>query len=139
MTIAIGVVMTDHIVAGRLEDHRLTGPLLRFPEDSNELDALVTVPGGELVEKMAALICTLIDSNCEPGGQAGTVDAIGVAVPGIVRHGVVEESPNLAQIKGMWLADFDAGNGYYCWKFPENEIRFWHGYKDGFSGRVEIQ
>ena len=41
--------------------------------------------------------------------------------------------------KGMWLADFDAGNGYYCWKFPENEIRFWHGYKDGFSGRVEIQ
>jgi len=41
--------------------------------------------------------------------------------------------------KGMWLIDFDAGNGYFCWKFPENEIRFWHGYKDGFSGRTEIQ
>ena len=105
MTIAIGVVMTDHIVAGRLEDHRLTGPLLRFPKDSSELDALVTIPGSELVEKIAELICSLIDSHCEPGGQTRAVDAIGVAVPGIVRHGVVEESPNLAQIKGMRLAE----------------------------------
>ena len=35
----------------------------------------------------------------------GTVDAIGVAVPGIIRHGVVEDSPNLSQIKGMRLAE----------------------------------
>lgn len=41
--------------------------------------------------------------------------------------------------KGMWLADFDNGNNYYCWKFPETEIRYFHGYKDGFSGRIEIQ
>lgn len=41
--------------------------------------------------------------------------------------------------KGMWLADFDSGTGYYCWKFPENEIRFWHGYNEGFTGRTEIQ
>ena len=34
MTIAIGIVMTDHIVAGRLEDQRLTGKLLRFPADA---------------------------------------------------------------------------------------------------------
>ncbi len=32
------------------------------------------------------------------------MDAIGVAVPGIVRSGVVEESPNLPQMKGMRLA-----------------------------------
>jgi len=41
--------------------------------------------------------------------------------------------------KGMWLADFDNGSCYYCWKFPETDIRYFHGYKDGFSGRVEIQ
>jgi len=29
------------------------------------------------------------------------VEAIGVAVPGVVRHGVVEDSPNLTQLKGM--------------------------------------
>jgi glucokinase len=33
------------------------------------------------------------------------VEAIGVAVPGVTRHGVVEDSPNLSQIKGMRLAD----------------------------------
>ncbi len=31
MTTAIGVVMTGHIVTGRLEDQQLTGKLLRYP------------------------------------------------------------------------------------------------------------
>ena len=38
MTTAIGVVMTEHIVAGRLQDQRLAGKLLRFPKDEDELD-----------------------------------------------------------------------------------------------------
>lgn len=37
--------------------------------------------------------------------------------------------------KGLWLADFDNGFGYYCWKYPETVISHWHGYQDGFSGR----
>lgn len=41
--------------------------------------------------------------------------------------------------KGMWIADFDSGDGYFCWKFPEREIRFWHGYQDGYLGRVLIE
>ncbi len=41
--------------------------------------------------------------------------------------------------KGMWLADFDNGSNFYCWKFPETDIRYFHGYQDGFSGRIEIQ
>ena len=40
--------------------------------------------------------------------------------------------------KGLWLADFDNGTGYYCWKFPETEISFFHGYQDGFTGRKMI-
>jgi predicted NBD/HSP70 family sugar kinase len=99
MTTAIGVVMTEHIVAGRLEDQRLTGKLLRYPIDTNELDALVAIPGSELVEILARQITALA------GNGEGPVNAIGVAVPGIVRHGVVEDSPNLAQIKGMRLAE----------------------------------
>jgi hypothetical protein len=41
--------------------------------------------------------------------------------------------------KGIWLVDFDAGNGFYCWKYPELDIKFWHAYKDGFSGRKPIE
>lgn len=40
--------------------------------------------------------------------------------------------------KGLWLADFDYGDGYFCWKFPETKIQFQHGYQDGFTGRTLI-
>jgi len=43
-----------------------------------------------------------------------------------------------AHPKGYWLVDFDNGAGYYCWKFPEKEIKYSHGYKEGFTGRKEI-
>lgn len=43
-----------------------------------------------------------------------------------------------AKPKGLWLADFDNGNGYYCWKFPEVKILYKHGYQDGFTGRILI-
>jgi len=99
MTTAIGVVMTEHIVAGRLADLRLTGNLLRYPSETDELDALIAIPGSELVELLANQIATLAATETVP------VDAIGVAVPGIVRHGVVEDSPNLSQVKGMRLAE----------------------------------
>jgi len=98
MTTAIGVVITEHIVAGRLQDQRLAGELLRYPESADELDALSAIPGSELVELLATQIATLAASEATP------VDAIGVAVPGIIRNGVVEDSPNLSQIKGMNLA-----------------------------------
>ena len=99
MTTAIGVVMTEHIVAGRLENQRLTGTLLRYPKDSDEVDALVAVPAGELVNILAEEIASLATNG------AGPVDAIGVAVPGVIRQGIVEDSPNLGQIKGMRLAE----------------------------------
>jgi predicted NBD/HSP70 family sugar kinase len=99
MTTAIGVVMTEHIVAGRLADLRLVGNLLRYPSETDELDALIAIPGSELVELLASQIATLAATETVP------VDAIGVAVPGIVRHGVVEDSPNLHQVKGMRLAE----------------------------------
>ncbi len=103
MTTAIGVVMTEHIVAGRLEDQRLTGNLLRYPADDAELDALSAIPSGELLEILAEQIATLAGSSQQP------LDAIGVAVPGVVRHGIVEDAPNLTQLKGMRLAQELAG------------------------------
>ena len=42
------------------------------------------------------------------------------------------------QAKGLWLVDWDSGDGYYCWKYPEETIGFVHSYDDGFAGRVPI-
>ncbi len=40
--------------------------------------------------------------------------------------------------KGLWIADFDAGDGYFCWKYPERTIDFWHKYEDGYSKRIAV-
>jgi hypothetical protein len=40
--------------------------------------------------------------------------------------------------KGLWLCDFDNGGGYFCWKYPESQITFFHGYNEGFSGRKKL-
>jgi hypothetical protein len=43
------------------------------------------------------------------------------------------------EVKGPWLVDFDSGAGYYCWKWPEDSLEFFHGYDEGFSGRMRLQ
>jgi len=95
--------MTEHIVAGRLTgplgQQKLEGDRLRYPEDPDESEALIGVPAREVYDLLASQIAPLIAASKEPVG------AIGVAVPGIVRNGVVEDSPNLQQIKGVRLAD----------------------------------
>ncbi len=40
--------------------------------------------------------------------------------------------------KGLWLVDIDGGDGYYCWKYPEPEVCYWHEYKSGYTGRISI-
>ena len=44
-----------------------------------------------------------------------------------------------AQTKGMWMVDFDCGTGYFCWKYPESKVEFYHTYSDGFSSRQRIE
>jgi hypothetical protein len=43
------------------------------------------------------------------------------------------------EAKGLWLVDFDNGEGYYCWCYPEETIGHYHGYDEGFAGRMKIQ
>jgi glucokinase len=110
MSTAIGVVMSDHIVAGRLEDDKLTGSLQRFPSGPEVQEELASIPDSQLVEIIVGQIDALTSAGATVPGPAGSgssrpAEAIGVAVPGIVRKGVVEESPNLPQIKGMRLGE----------------------------------
>jgi len=38
-------------------------------------------------------------------------------------------------VKGLWLVDFDTGDGFLCWKYPELRIAHYHGYDEGYGGR----
>jgi hypothetical protein len=43
------------------------------------------------------------------------------------------------EVKGLWLVDFDSGDGlYYCWQHPEEELDYFHDYDEGFAGRKPL-
>jgi len=42
-------------------------------------------------------------------------------------------------VKGLWLVDFDTGDGYLCWKFPELRIGYYHSYHEGYAGRIPLR
>ena len=55
---------------------------------------------------------------------------VGQWAESIIRMGI--------EVKGLWLIDFDCGSGYYCWQWPEPGLQFFHGYDDGYRGRVQL-
>jgi hypothetical protein len=38
--------------------------------------------------------------------------------------------------KGLWYVDFDAGDGFFAWKYPEPEILYWHHYTEAIGKRI---
>ncbi len=91
----IGVMAAEHIAAGLVENNQLTGALHVFPERGSRSDDLADVPSDQLAELMVRQI--------ESVRQGQKVAAIGVGFPGIIRNGVIEDSPNLIQTKGQNL------------------------------------
>jgi predicted NBD/HSP70 family sugar kinase len=93
----IGVVVSSRIVAGLIEDHKLVGSLHTVPENPDDHEALLDHPFDSL--------CRLICEQVMAIHPEGKIDAIGVAIPGIIRSGIVQDSPNLAQLKGGNIAE----------------------------------
>lgn len=42
-------------------------------------------------------------------------------------------------VKGLWLVDFDTGDGYLCWRFPELKLGHYHGYDGDYSSRRPLR
>jgi glucokinase len=89
---SIGGVVTDHLALGVVDGNQVSGGVFRYP-DSGETDAIRCMPAEDLVRLQADEIKALAEG--EP------LEAIGLAYPGIIRSGVIEESPNLQQLKGF--------------------------------------
>src|SRR5258708_17019991 len=93
---AIGVTTSEHIVAGLVEENRLVGSRLVYEEDS-DFEPLHGMP-------VTAIAQCLADEIKNTAG-AEKVDAIGIGLPGIIRDGFIEDSPNLKQLKGAHIRD----------------------------------
>ena len=97
----IGALVTEHIAVGVVENNELVGPVRRFPEADNFRDVLEGMPAEEIVRHLA--------EGIEVAGRGVEVDAVGVGFPGINRGGLVEDSPNLKQTKGLNVAEALSG------------------------------
>src|SRR5258708_8619210 len=98
MAKTIGVILTEGISAGLVVNHKLEGVLRRFRESEDDIDALVEL-------HMDALVQAICEQVVLAANGAKDIAAVGLAVPGLVKNGVVEEAPNLPQLKGARLQE----------------------------------
>jgi len=92
----IGVLATRQVAVGVVEDNAVAGPIRIFPEAEGNPDAVRTMTGDEIAE--------LIGQQVLLSAREREIDSVGVGFPGVIRNGIVEESPNLQQIKGFAFA-----------------------------------
>jgi glucokinase len=91
----VGVLVMEHIAVGLVEDGKARGPLQIYPEKTESLDPLQSMPTDGITDCIRGL--------AEKVAHGEKIEAIGIGFPGIIRNGVVEDSPNFQQVKGFPL------------------------------------
>jgi len=96
MGLRIGVLATSYLWAGVVEETSL-GAVRSYPElgDADRVD-LQSLHSDEVISLIRDLIAQV--------RQGAPVDSVGAGIPGVVRNGVIEEAPNLSQLKGLAIA-----------------------------------
>jgi len=100
----VGVVLAERVYAGLIVGHKLSGelhnyPVGKAPADADDDDSLVEMP----TDSVITAICLVVAEAAK--GNEKTIAAVGIALPGLVRNGVVEEAPNLPQLKGARIQE----------------------------------
>jgi glucokinase len=93
----IGITTAERIVTGLVEGRKLVGSLRIFPEDAAQADELLSMPADTIAQR--------IREQIEAVAGGGTLAAVGIGFPGIVRNGIIEDSPNLPQLKGVKMQE----------------------------------
>jgi glucokinase len=93
MASGIGVLVSDRIAAALVDGNKIVGELQSFPPGDFVPDALLGMPADSIVEKIV--------NAARPFLSETRLSTIGVGFPGIVKNGVIEDSPNLVQLKGQ--------------------------------------
>jgi glucokinase len=95
MAKSVGVLVMEHIAVGLVENNQLVGPVNLYPEKGTSLDALQSMPAENLGD--------CVRKQIEVAAKGQKIQAIGLGFPGVIRNGIIEDSPNLHQVKGFNL------------------------------------
>ena len=100
---SVGVLVMEHIAVGLVENNQLAGALNIYPEKGTSLDALQSMPADNIGD--------CIRQQIETVAKGQKIGAIGLGFPGVIRAGVIEDSPNLHQVKGFHLQEALSSRG----------------------------
>jgi hypothetical protein len=99
----------------------------------------------ELQERQVALTARIAGNggNVQPHEVQGVQERLDEALAGIARCvAQIHEVGALVKDLDQGLVDFPAQRGeedvLLCWRLGEEEISFWHGVEEGFSGRKPL-
>jgi glucokinase len=99
----VGVLVMEHIAVGLVEGNKLVSPPNVYPEHGDSTDALLSLPAESIGDRIKQQIAEV--------SKGQKIDAIGLGFPGVIRNGVIEESPNLHQVKGFQLQSVLSASG----------------------------
>ncbi|HEX9782856.1 MAG TPA: ROK family protein [Opitutaceae bacterium] len=97
MSRAIGIFLEEQMAVGLVEDLRVVGPIHLLPEGAGQRDYFDGMPTEEIVRNLAEKVRLVAREN--------SIDAVGLGLSGLIRDGIVEESPQLPQMKGSHIRD----------------------------------
>jgi glucokinase len=101
MAHGLGILITERVGVAAVSGHAIVGTMHVHPADREITDSLYGVPAENIVQRIV-----------EQTRELDLKDApthIGVGMPGIVRNGFVEDSPNLVQFKGVNMQELVTG------------------------------
>lgn len=96
--VSIGIVTAEGISGAIVHGSKIVSPVRQYPADGGIAEELQSLPADGVAER----ICEMIG---QVAADARFIESAGVAFPGVIRAGIVEESPNYPQMKGFRLAD----------------------------------
>ena len=95
MQSSLGILVMQHIAGGLVEDNKVASSVAVYPDSHDSSDPLQSMPADHIA------LC--IRQQIEQLAKGKKLHAIGIGFPGIIRNGIVAESPNFQQVKGFHL------------------------------------
>ena len=92
-----------------------------------------------VIRRITSDISTRVDEliqqlEATPAGQKDQILSLETEINNLIQHWNQKIKKLGANPKGLWLVDFEFGRGYYCWKYPEPDLFYWHTQDGGLLG-----